>query len=99
MWPAQIAHPMGACRQRAAFGPKINSTTGYVDFEGGCDRTRYDTPKFGPVMLSASFGKRSSSPGVPILGWAAHLMIGVVDYWIDRKNGNVPGQSLPRTAR
>lgn len=47
-----------AFRQGAAYGPRISATIGNLDFESRYQRLRYDTPRFGPVMLAASQGEK-----------------------------------------
>lgn len=50
-----------AFRQGSTFGPTIGSTIGNLDFESHYDRLRYDTPSFGPFLLSARFGTKGSN--------------------------------------
>lgn len=50
-----------AFRQGSDFGPTIDATIGNLDFESRYDRLRYDSPKFGPVALAASFGTKGAN--------------------------------------
>jgi predicted porin len=50
-----------AFRNGTAFGPTIASTIDNLDFESRYDRVRYDTPKFGPVSLAASYGVKGNN--------------------------------------
>lgn len=44
-----------------AFGPTIAATNGNLDFESRYDRVRCDSPLFGPVSLSGSFGTKGGN--------------------------------------
>lgn len=59
-----------AFRQGTAFGPTIASTIGNLDFESRYDRVRYDSPKFGPVALSGSFGTKGNNDVYELAAWA-----------------------------
>jgi hypothetical protein len=66
----QVAHYAGVADIGGAFafrtaagaaGPTISQTLNRQDFESRYDRVRYDTPSFGGVTLSASFGTKSTN--------------------------------------
>lgn len=50
-----------AFRQGATVGPTIDTVIGNLDFESRYDRLRYDSPRLGPVMLSASYGNKGNN--------------------------------------
>lgn len=52
---------LGGAVRFGGTGPKISSTMSNLDFEGRYDRIRYDSPKFGPIVLSVSQGTKSTS--------------------------------------
>lgn len=58
-----------AFRNAAGFGPTIDATTGNLDFESRYDRLRYDSPKFGPVSFSASFGNKGNNDIYEVASW------------------------------
>lgn len=48
-------------RNAGGLGPTIDATIGNLDFESRYDRLRYDSPAFGPLRFSASFGDKDNN--------------------------------------
>lgn len=65
-----------AFREGAAFGPAIGATINNLDFESRYDRLRYDTPKFGPVSIAASYGTKGNNDVVEVAAWLATEFVG-----------------------
>jgi predicted porin len=84
-----------AFRQGATTGPTIASTIGNLDFESRYDRIRYDTPKLGPVSLSASFGTKGNNDVYETAAWlntplAGGKLAGALG-WSREQRGGVAG--------
>ncbi len=60
-----------AFRNGAAFGPTIAQTIDNLDFESRYERLRYDTPKFGPLSVAASYGTKGNNNVYELAGWLA----------------------------
>lgn len=58
-----------AFRNGASFGPTIESTIANLDFESRYDRLRYDSPKFGPLSVSISYGNKGTSDVYEAASW------------------------------
>jgi predicted porin len=82
-----------AFRNAAGFGPTIDSTIGNLDFESRYDRVRYDSPKFGPISVSVSYGNKGNSDVYEAAGWAAteigggHRIAGALGFSREQKGG------------
>lgn len=84
-----------AFRQGTAFGPSIGSTIDNLDFESRYDRIRYDSPRFGPVVLSGSFGTKGSNDVYELAAWvntplAGGKFAGALG-WSREKRGGIDG--------
>lgn len=81
-------------RDGAAFGPAISSTINNLDFESRYQRLRYDTPRFGPLMLMASEGKKDGHRVSELAAWIASessrgKIAAVLGWSRERKGGSV----------
>lgn len=65
-----------AFRNGGGAGPTIGATIGNLDFESRYDRIRYDTPRWGPVGLSVSFGNKGNNDVHEAALWVASDLAG-----------------------
>jgi predicted porin len=82
-----------AFRNGAGFGPTIDSTIGNLDFESRYDRVRYDSPKFGPLSASVSYGNKGNSDVYEASSWlgtnlGGHRLAAALGFSREQKGGN-----------
>ena len=84
-----------AFRGGAAVGPTIAATIGNLDFESRYRRQRYDTPRFGPLTLSVSEGRKDDHGVSELAAWyAGELPVGKLAAalgWSRERKGGVAG--------